>query len=516
MRPTATAALLCALCAFGCGSYRPAGVGEYYSGARPAAEEIYLNKLQSEPNSRALYLLLLGNLELDCGNVLEAREYFIEATRMMASFEASGEFAATVGAESAKEYKGDPYERLMAWWYLGLLDFMLGDYDMALPSFKSAVVADGGSRDPRFYGDTAAAYLLLGMTHQALGETEKAIADFEDAARANSIRGRSEVIFGMLRAASTEVAARSGESAPVDLAADLMAAAVPDAVAEQSDMAAALTVSSRAAIDRLDDLESDDDKPRVLGRCSTAAVRGYVRAIEFGARERLNSDKQPGKNRSIEAIVDGAGSPVNNFFVVIGLGKGPHKYNVGPYGYFAAIARAVYPERYARIIVDGRAIGRTETVEDVFFQAVTRGGRAMDAVLAGKAFLKSIFIVAADDAFREAEEEETFSDKWWDSFFEGLFWGALASLVRSEADVRSWETLPDKIQVFSAGVEPGEHTVEVAFFDERSAEIPGMRMRWENVRFAAGTRTVLYVRGGLGGAWCDPPKRYVPDLASVE
>jgi tetratricopeptide (TPR) repeat protein len=508
--------LLCALSAFGCGSYRPAGVGEYYGGGRVAAEEVYLDKLQSEPNSRALYLLLLGNLELDRGNVREAREYFIEATRTMESLEASGEFAATVGAESTKEYKGDPYERLMAWWYLGLLDFMLGDYDMALPSFKSAVVADGGGRDPRFYGDTAAAYLLLGMTHQALGDTEKAIADFKDAARANSIRGDSEVIFGMIRAASAEVAALSEESPPVHLAADLMAAAVPDAVAGQRDIAAALTVSSRAAIDKLNDLESGDEEPRVLGRYSSAEVGEYVKSIESAARERLNSGKQVGKNLSIEAMVDGASSPRNNFFVVVGLGRGPHKHHAGRYEHFAAIARAVYPERYARVIVDGRDFGRTETVEDVFFQAVTRGGRAMDAVLAGKAFLKSIFVVAAADAFREAEEEDTSSDEWRDSFFEGLFWGSLALLVRSEADVRSWETLPDKIQVFSAGVEPGVHTVEVAFFDERSAEIPGMRMRWENVRFAAGTRTVLYVRGGLGGAWRDPPKRYIPDLVSTE
>lgn len=420
-RAASVVSSLALLAVLGCGSHRTAGVGEYYAGNAAAAEEAYRTMIEREPNSRALYLLLLGTVELDRGDVAEARERFIEATRIMESFKASGEFEAVVGAESSKEYKGDPYERMMAWWYLGLLDFMLGDYDMALPSFKSAVLADAGGRDERFYGDTAAALLFLGLTYRALGQDERAASEFAEAAKANHAR----------------------------------------------DTAGAAARSSGA--------EGD-----------------------------------------VPPLTDTVGDLNGNFLVVVGLGRGPYKYETGVYGEAAAIARCAYPERQACISVDGRPVGRTVAVEDVFYQAATRGGRAMDAVLAGKAIFKGALEVAAEESFEDSAETDAPSEKRRRSFLSGLALAVMSLFVRPEADTRSWETLPDEIQVLSANISSGKHIVEAAFLDQGGNEIPGMRIHWEDVTFSSDRRTVLYVRSGHGGAWRDPPMEYVPGLREHE
>ena len=215
--------LLAAALAAGCASGRARGVEQYYRGQKAEAEEIYRQGLEREGNSRALYLLLLGMVHLDQGRLEQAREEFVEATRMMEALQAEGQFQALAGQEAAKEYKGDPYERMMAWWYLGLLDYTLGDYVMALPSFKSAVFADGGVQDERFMGDNASGYLMIGKTYQALGEPEKASLEFAEAARVAALRNGALTLFDLIDRAASEAAASSDDPDAVRIAADLMA-----------------------------------------------------------------------------------------------------------------------------------------------------------------------------------------------------------------------------------------------------------------------------------------------------
>jgi len=486
----------------GCAGGRALGVREYYSGGKAAAEELYRRGLEESPNSRALYLLLLGNLHLDEGRLEQARREFIEATGIMESFTAEGEFEALVGAEAAKEYKGDPYERMMAWWYLGFLDYCLGDYHMALPSFKSAVFADGAVREERFMADNASGYLMTGKTYRALGEAEKAQREFADAIRAGAVRRDALVLFDAVGAAAAELAASGGDPDTLQAAGDLLAAAAPEAVGEETDLRAALSLAAEKARRRLREFsESDGDGDTFRGE-DAAVVDERIAEVAALAACNLQPAANAPPGRAAETLLAPAPCDAGSLFVVAALGVGPYKYNAGLYGRYAAFGRRSYPERYAKVFVDGREIGTAVTIEDVYYQAATRGGRAMDAVLAGKAVLKDVFAAAAAESFDEAGEAETFSDEYWESVSEGIFASLLAALVRAEADVRSWETLPDKLQALSVPVEPGVHDVEVAFYGA-AGEIPGARMRFAAVRFKPRCETVVYVRSGSGG-WALP------------
>ncbi len=393
--------LLVALLVSGCAESRSAGIQEYYGGEYKTAEDIYTQKLNTQPQSRALYDLLLGTLELTSGNLEKAQECFVEATDIMDSFAAKGEAGAVVGQEASKEYKGDPYERMMAHWYLGLVDYMMGDYSKAVPDFKAAALADGGSGEERYQSDAAAVFLMLAISYQAAGEPAKAADEFREAA-----------------------AVKNPSLAGVPLA----------------------------------------------------------------------------------DIVRKASDPANNLLVLVGLGKGPFKYRAGQHGRLAKIGRHDYPERAAWVYVDGRKIGRTQTIEDIYFQASTRGGRAMDGILAGKAVFKDVAAVAAAKAFDDAGNLSKSKGTRRRALVRGALFTAASVLICAQADIRSWETLPDKIQVFTGKVPPGRHMVNIRFVGD-SGPIEGMNANSPGVDFEAGRETVFYVRAGRGGAWASPSQR---------
>lgn len=393
--------LLLVVMAAGCVSGRPAGVRQYYLRDFAAAEEIYTRRLEKEKRSRALYLLLLGMLELDRGEPAEARERFIEATGIMESFAATGQTAAIVGEEAAKEYKGDPYERMMAHWYLGLLDYMLGEYDKAVPDFKSAALADGGSKDERYQGDAALVLAMLGKSYLAMGR-----------------RGEGEVELG--------------------------------------------------------------DVPRAGAHLDAAALSGLVEELS---------------------------RPSSNLLVVVGVGAGPYKYRSGLFGEKAEFARPGQSARCAEVYIDGERLGRAVTVGDVYYQATTRGGREMDAVLAGKAASKVVMLEMARREHAKANDSSKPSAQRNDARTKALAYAAAAALIRPEADVRSWEALPAEIQLFAGRVPPGLHTLHVRFIGAGGESCDAVT--WENVSFHADGETVVYVRSGMGGAWTSSAGRTV-------
>jgi tetratricopeptide (TPR) repeat protein len=386
----ASALSLAALLLGGCATSARQGVREYYSGNYEGARRIYEAQIREEPQSRTLYVLRLGTLELDEANLDAAREKFVKAAENMESFQATGEAKALIGTESSKEYKGDPYELMMAWWYLGLLDYMHGDLNKALPSFRSAAFAKGGVKEEQYMNYAPAVFLMMARTYQAMGDSGKAEEEYKEA----------------------------------------------------------------------------KDVERV----------------------------------PLEGVIEQLRNPANNLLVVVGLGEGPYKYGAGEYNRIAKIGQRHYSERYADVYVDGQSVGRAETVDDMYFQASTRGGRAIEGVLAGKAVLKGASEVGAGVAFATAATARSRRTQE-NALIVGVALLATSLATRPEADLRSWETLPDKIQMMAAKVAPGRHRVTIRF-------VGGGAKDFEDVEFAAGRETIIYARSNGGGAWSCPSNNF--------
>ena len=287
----AAALALAAAVLAGCAAERPSGVPEYYSGNFAQARQIYADNLAAEKNSRALYMLRLGTLELDRGNLAEARGHFIEASAIMQDFTASGEFKALVGSESSKEYKGDPYEQMMALWYLGLLDYMSGDYGKALPSFRSAALADGGTTVERYRSDAASVFFMMAEAYRALGDDSKA--------RGGARRGRGSLPFprnrrprdrGAFRRQRRGRKARRGPAA-VDAAYGFLSGGASAGATLEQDPVRALDAARGYADEALANAAEENDRAALLDQDPNARRRLSARDIPVGEGPRSHEGR---------------------------------------------------------------------------------------------------------------------------------------------------------------------------------------------------------------------------------
>ncbi|HWV60566.1 MAG TPA: hypothetical protein VN034_07930 [Sphingopyxis sp.] len=84
--------------------------------------------------------------------------------------------------EAVKEFKGEPYERAMAYYYRGLLFLMADDYDNARAAFRSAEYQDTVSEAEEFAGDFGMMHFLAGWSARCAGQEATAADDFKAAA----------------------------------------------------------------------------------------------------------------------------------------------------------------------------------------------------------------------------------------------------------------------------------------------------------------------------------------------
>ena len=142
------------------------------AGARALLEE----RLAEDTEGRALYLNELGVLELERRDLAAAEQRFGDAWRLMESLAGDDLDAvgAIVGSEASKQWRGDPFERAMNSWYLGLVYWWRGVHDNALACFKNAIFVDSSRGDEQYDCDFAPALFLEGLAYRRLGESAMA------------------------------------------------------------------------------------------------------------------------------------------------------------------------------------------------------------------------------------------------------------------------------------------------------------------------------------------------------
>jgi tetratricopeptide (TPR) repeat protein len=78
-------------------------------------------------------------------------------------------------------YKGEPYERALAYTYLGLIYYRRSDWENARAAFNLALLADRSSKgdEERYRDDFALAHYLIGKTYLKLNEADNAQISFD-------------------------------------------------------------------------------------------------------------------------------------------------------------------------------------------------------------------------------------------------------------------------------------------------------------------------------------------------
>src|SRR5947209_1242812 len=182
----------------GCGPtkeevHAKSGVTAYFASDFSEAERRLMPVAEKTDENFVLNNCRLGSAALANYDLDEAEAAFLKAYEVINSVgvnQGGRSIGATLVAEKIKIWKGEPYERAMANFYLGLVYYIRHDYNNARAAFENALfkLRDyGESKDKNDQYRTvesnfALACIMLGRCYQRLGRDDLAKANFDRAA----------------------------------------------------------------------------------------------------------------------------------------------------------------------------------------------------------------------------------------------------------------------------------------------------------------------------------------------
>jgi hypothetical protein len=362
-------ALVLALCALAPAAHADLAAEKAKLGAAPAKDA-------------PLYTLQAGLAAFAEGHQDQSAELFDSALTGIESMYANTENAARARSlwyeEGAKEFKGEPYERAMAYYYRGLLYLGAGDYENARASFRGGLLQDAFAEEQQFRSDFAMLMVLEGWANQLNGDASQAREAYAEA--------------GKLRPKWHAPAANANVLIVAELA----------------------------------------GSPRKLG--------------------------------------DGIG----NSEIVYRRPKRT-------------------PERHVSLTINGKPQA-LELVEDVYFQAATRGGRPIDRVIEGKASFAATSGEVGSVLANVASEGSLISAASGGGGGRAL--GAVAAIgaissmisanVKPRADVRYWANLPETLHVATLRLDGEPGPIQVNLTDDNGQPVAADSLRIRTFRDARG------------------------------
>ncbi len=267
--------------------------------------------------------------------------------------------------EGMKDFKGEPYERAMAYYYRGLLYIMDKDYENARACFKAGIIQDAFAEENQNRCDFALLLFLEGYCSLKLGDTQLTTAAFGEVKK--------------LR---------------------------PDFI-----------------------IPTNDDNILII--------------IETGSSPRKLAD---------------------------GIGHGELKFFRG---------RNILEKRVT-LHLDNKETG-AYPIEDIAWQAMTRGGRPVDKIIQGQVNFRmthekigttltdisSNLLIASPLSSRSSTLDGI-------SAALGIFGVAemaLAARTRTHADTRYWDNLPDTVHISCLKLAPGPHQLRIEYLDDSSVKV---------------------------------------------
>ena len=163
-----------------------------------------------------------------------------------------------------------------------------------------------------------------------------------------------------------------------------------------------------------------------------------------------------------------------NVLVFLEFGYGPTKFASGEFGELLQFRDNQSRSFAARVKSAGGEV-RARPYDDIYFQAITRGGRVMDHILKNQAKVKKTADTAGDVGIVSgailASNKDT-QEIGLGILAAGLLSKVVASASSPKADTRSWDNLPQFLSFAALRLPPGPHTIEVEFLDKGGRPIP--------------------------------------------
>lgn len=171
----------------------------------------------------------------------------------------------------------------------------------------------------------------------------------------------------------------------------------------------------------------------------------------------------------------------HNTLLIIETGNAPRKLADGV-GHYELVYRRgkFFRETRAQVQIGGRQLA-AYPMEDVFWQATSRGGRAVDRIVKGKAQFRSTnegMGTVLSDTANTLQVLAPLSSGLGDVAGAVGAVGALqllvASKVQAKADTRYWASLPDAVHVLTLKSAPGQQA-DISFLDKDGVVLPELK-----------------------------------------
>jgi tetratricopeptide (TPR) repeat protein len=370
-RARVAAALLAATAIAGCATTQehekeidvpPEQMRSYLSDKPEDLHRLYAKVLTQGERNAVLNHMRAGLAAMELGHWQTAERSFDQALLGIEAVYADNEDAENARSnwvkENYKAFKGEPYERAMAYYYRGLLYLREGDYENARASFKGGLLQDTLAQQETYSQDFALLSYLSGWASHCNGDAALADQAFAEA---------------------------------------------------------------RAYNDRL--------------RPPTAEA---------------------------------------SLLLVGETGLAPRKVAVGEYGQALAFERAEgFRDRSVDVETAQSQVALVEA-EDVFFQANTRGGREVERILQGQAEFKDTTDTLGDAALAGGAAATSYGATTGNDgaaaagiavMAAGLIAKGISAATRTEADVRTWDNLPDRVHLAAVAAAPVPETATASFRD---------------------------------------------------
>jgi len=179
----------------------------------------YIAMAQGQRN-RVLNDMRLGLASFALGRTDLAEQLFDDALGGIEAVYANNETALAARQlfvkELTKDFKGEPYERVMAYYYRGLLYMGRGEYDTARASFKGGMLQDAFAEEEQNRADFALMPYLQGWASRCMGNPSLAEEDFKEFHEAKgtaSLPGLKDNVLVLVETGSAPVKFATAESA---------------------------------------------------------------------------------------------------------------------------------------------------------------------------------------------------------------------------------------------------------------------------------------------------------------
>lgn len=165
-----------------------------------------------------------------------------------------------------------------------------------------------------------------------------------------------------------------------------------------------------------------------------------------------------------------------NVLVFIEAGRGPTKYASGEYGEELRFMPGRSDAAQFRIRI-GDVVQEARAIDDLSYQATTRGGRVMDHILGNKAVFKSATdtvgnVAIVGGAVLATQRETTEAGLGLLAF--GLASKIISAVTTPAADTRCWDNLPQYLSFSALRVPPGPSQAIIEFFDAGGRPLYGL------------------------------------------